>query len=211
MIKKNGQLCQHEVPDYDGRLTDTEFAAYKAAFSLVEDSFNHLVAFTDSLKAAEKTVSRLLASGLKQSSEAEVTTFERVETEWQVIEPLIKTSRTDLLVCKRNVGGQIEYAIIERWPETSPFAQVHGAYQVQAASSEPQNLLRAFVEDEKKTLQIWAEDITGEVQERLDEQFPQQDMSLVAAAISTRCLKQIGMEQADAPEQSQAHDMQMHV
>ena len=30
MLKKHGQICQHSVPEYSGRLTDGEFAAYNA-------------------------------------------------------------------------------------------------------------------------------------------------------------------------------------
>ena len=36
MLKRNGEVCQAEVPDYPGRLTATEKRAYSAAAANVE-------------------------------------------------------------------------------------------------------------------------------------------------------------------------------
>src|SRR6185437_3176980 len=112
MIKRNGQLCQHNVPDYPGRLTDAEFIAYNKVFPLIEDSFNHFSIATNSVKTVENSLPRLIDSRLSLFDNEEVTTIQQHETQWQIIEPLVKNPRTELLFCKRNVEGKDEFAII---------------------------------------------------------------------------------------------------
>jgi len=68
MLKKHGQICQHSVPEYSGRLTDGEFAAYNAVFASVEGDFKELVRIADGLGQLEKSMPSFLEKLSSSSS-----------------------------------------------------------------------------------------------------------------------------------------------
>jgi hypothetical protein len=202
MLKRNGQACQRTVPDYPGRLTDFEFLAYNTIFTSVEEDFKQLSAITDSLTDLERSFPRLL-----EASEGAVGSFNEVVPDqtggqWSVVAPVLKFRRTELLFCKRFVEGESEFAIIERLDPNSPFAQAKGVWQLQMTSNEPRLLLQDFMEGERQTLQLYAQDIAAIAREAIEEKFPERDLGRVIKAISQRCSKKISMEEQIVPIQT---------
>ena len=54
MLKRNGEICQIEVPDYPGRLTATEKRAYTAAVAVIEDQLRDLAEAGRALAEVER-------------------------------------------------------------------------------------------------------------------------------------------------------------
>lgn len=203
MLKRNGQPCQRSVPDYSGRLTDFEFLAYNTVFTSVEEDFKQLSSVTDSLTDLERSFPRLL-----EASEGAMDSFNEVVPDgtgkqWAVVAPLLKFRRTELLFCKRMVEGkENEFAVVERLDPNSPLAQAKGVWQLQMKSNDARLLLQDFVEGERQTTQLYAQDIAGIARDVLDEKYPDQDLGRVVKAIAQRCSKKISTEEKVVPAQS---------
>lgn len=198
-MKRNGQPCQRAVPDYSGRLTDSEFLAYNTVFNSVEEDFRQLSTVADSLTDLERSL-----PGLLEASEGSANSFREVVpdetgTEWTVVSPLLKFNRTGVLFCKRVVEGQDEFAIIERLDPNSALAHARGAWQLQMTGNEPRLLLQDFMDAERKTAQMCAQDILGMSREAADEEFPGRDLGRVIKAISQRCSKKLSTEERIVP------------
>lgn len=202
MLKRNGQPCQRSVPDCPGRLTDFEFLAYNTVFSSVEEDFKQLSAVTDSLTDLERSFPRLL-----EASEGAVGSFNEVVPDqtgrqWSVVAPVLKFRRTELLFCKRVVEGESEFAIIERLDPNSALAQAKGIWQLQMTSNDARLLLQDFIEGERQTAQLYAQDIVGIARDVVDEKYPDQDLGRVVKALAQRCSKKISTEERVIPVQT---------
>ncbi|MCI0536725.1 MAG: hypothetical protein L0Z50_16020 [Verrucomicrobiales bacterium] len=202
MLKRNGQLCQRSVPDYSGRLTDFEFLAYNTVFTSVEEDFKQLSAVTDSLTDLEHSFPRLLeASGDPLESLSGIVP-DQTGTEWYVIAPLLKFRGAELLFCRREVGGANQFAIVERLDPNSSLAKAQGVWQLQMTSNDARLLLQDFIEGERQTMQLYAQDIVGMSREAIEEKYPERDLGRVIKAISQRCTKKISTEEKVIPIQT---------
>lgn len=202
MLKRNGQPCQRSVPDYSGRLTDFEFLAYNTVFTSVEEDFKQLSAITDSLTDLERSFPRVL-----EASEGAVSGFSEVVPDqmgkqWSAVAPLLKLRRTEMLFCKRVVEGENEFAVVERLDPNSPLAKAQGVWQLQMTSNDPRLLLQDFIEGERQTSQLYAQDIVAISREAIDEKFPDRDLSRVIKAIAERCSKKVSTEERVIPIQT---------
>ena len=89
MFKRKGQLCEHTVPDYSGRLTDAEFLAYNSVFSSVENDFNEFSRVANALGEVEKSFAQFVdAASAPRNTESEI--VEAAGAKWDVIKPLLK-------------------------------------------------------------------------------------------------------------------------
>jgi hypothetical protein len=202
MLKRNGQLCEHAVPDYSGRLTDAEFAAYNSVFTAVESDFKEFSSITSSLGQMEQTVPRLL-EGTTSPAEASQRTVEGQDgSKWNVVAPLLQMRRGEIVWCQRNVAGNSEFAVVERFDPDSALAKAQGPCEFQMKGNNARALLQDFIEGQRGALQMYASDIVAAAQERADEKYPGQDLSRVIDALSQRCTKQISVEQMESPAQA---------
>jgi hypothetical protein len=211
MLKRNGQLCQRTVPEYSGRLTDSEFLAYNTAFTSVEDDFKEFSAIIDSLTALEGSFPQLL-----ESSEGAVDSFDGVVPDpngkpWSIVAPLLKLRRTELLFCKRVVEGENEFAVIERLDPNSALAKAKGMWQLQMTSNDPRLLLQDFIEGERQTLQAYGQDIVAASREAIDQQFPDLDSSRIVRAIAQRCTRKVSTEEKVIPVQTRQRTIGVRV
>lgn len=69
MLKRNGEPCQHEVPGYPGRLTASEFDAYREAFAAVEDQIRALTEAASALADVEKQLPQITAPLMSKALE----------------------------------------------------------------------------------------------------------------------------------------------
>jgi hypothetical protein len=201
MLKRNGQLCHRSVPDYAGRLTDAEFFAYSAVFTSVEEDFKQLSTVTDSLTDVERAFPRLL-----EASEGAPNSFSEVVADqtgkpWAVISPLVKLRRTELLFCKRVVEGEPEFSVIQRLEPESPLAKAQGVSQLQVTSNDPRLLLQDFIEGEKQTAQLYAQDVVAVARETAEQKYPDRDLGRVIKAIAQRFAKKVSTEEQVVPLQ----------
>ena len=211
MLKRNGQLCQRTVPDYQGRLTDAEFLAYNTGFTAVEEDFRNLLTIHESLNELERSMPHLL-----EVSEAPVSDFNEIvpdqdRVRWSVVAPLLKLRRTQMLLCKRIENTKTEFAVIERLDSNSELAQAIGLWQRQMTSNDPRALLQDFIEGERQTLQLYGQDIVATAKEAIEEKFPERDSSRVIGAISQRCTKTISNAEQVVPIRSPRRSEGVHV
>lgn len=203
MLKRNGQLCEHVVPDYAGRLTDSEFVAYNSAFTAVEDDFKEFSGVTRSLGDLEKSLPQLMGVGGARTADNQ--TVEGPDgSRWAVLAPLLQMrGGGELMWCSREIAGSREFAVVERYAADSPLAKVQGEFDVQMTDSDAQGLLQKFLGDQREAAQMYADDIVATAREKVEEKYPGQDMSRVVAAVAQRCAKQMSSEQIDANVQGQ--------
>jgi hypothetical protein len=211
MLKRNGNNCQHSVPDYSGRLTDGEFLAYNGVFNSIEDDFKEFASVTDAVIGIENSLPRLLDSFSLPTESAPQLIESPDGSQWQVATPLLRVRGSEVLACKRQVEQRIEYAIVERFDPNSPLAKAQGACDVQMTSHDPRTLLNDFMERQRETLKLYADDIVGIAQERAEEKYPGQDLGRVIKAISQRCTKRISGSQTVAPAQGRKQNEGMRV
>jgi hypothetical protein len=202
MLKRNGQPCQRSVPDYSGRLTDFEFLAYNTVFRGVEDSYQELSLLSDSITHTERSFGDVLAVSSAPSEEGtHEVVAEKNGAKWAVIASLLKQRQNELLFCKKEGGGATEFAIVEKLAPNSPLAKAQGMWFVHQTSNDARLLLQDFIENERQTLNLYANDIVASAKERIEEKYPDEDMSRVIKAISARCTKKSVLEEKAIPFQ----------
>ncbi len=208
MLKKHGQICQHSVPEYSGRLTDGEFAAYNAVFASVKDDFKELVRIADGLGQLEKSMPSFLK---KLSSSSSRSLIGQDGSEWQILAPLPVTPSGEMLWCKRQFGEMEEFAVVERFDPSSPLAMAQGEFDVQMTDSDPLRLLRDFINARRDAAQLFANDIIATAKEQVAENHPGEDLNRVLDAISQRCTKTILTEERISSSQARRQGEGMHV
>src|SRR6266545_4242638 len=196
MLKRNGKLCRHNVPEYSARLTDAEFLAYNTVFTFIEDEFRQFSMIRDASSEIEASLSRVLKLGTNQLEAPFEMLYGNDGTQWQIIKPLLKPGRSEILWCKRSLGGEMEFAVIERFDPNSPLAKARGTCDVQMTSNDARQLLQDFIEGQRQMLQLWVHDIVAQARENLEEKFSGQDLSRVLQAIAQRCTRE------EAPEET---------
>jgi len=210
MMKRNGQLCEHSVPDYAGRLTDAEFLAYNSVFSAVESDFKELSTVANAVAEVEKSFAQLV-NAATASRETAPEVVEAAGAKWDVIKPLLKVSGSEMLWCKRHVEGAADFGIVERLDADSPLARAQGACSLQMTGLDAPTLMRNFLHEQREALGLYASDIVAEAHERIAEKYPGQDMDRVAKAVEARCAKKISSEQTLAPTQKRSRREGMRV
>jgi hypothetical protein len=201
MMKRNGQPCEHTVPDYSGRLTDAEFLAYKSVFGAVEADFKELSTVANALAEVEKSFAQFVNTATASPKTASEI-VEAAGAKWDVVKPLVKVAGSEMLWCKRHVEGPADYGIVERLDADSPLARAQGACSLQMTGLDAPTLLRDFLREQRETLGLFANDIIAEAHERVAEKYPGQDMDRVAKAVEASCAKKISSDQTTAPTQA---------
>jgi hypothetical protein len=201
MLKRNGQLCHRSVPDYAGRLTDFEFLAYNTVFTSVEEDYKQLSAITDSLTDVERAFPKLLEASEGAANSSSEVVADQTGKQWLVIAPLLKLRRTESLFCKRFVEGEPEFSVIQRLDPESPLAKAHGVQQLQASSNDPPLLLQDFIEGERQTVQLYAQDMAAVAREAVEQKYPDRDLNRVVKAIAQRFAKKVSTQEQVIPIQ----------
>jgi len=189
MLKRNGESCQHEVPGYPGRLTTTEFQAYREAFAVVEDQIREYTEAASALADVEKRFPEIAAPLMSKFLEPapSLGAEELKNSDLQVRCTLCKFARSELLLCSRDAENGREFAVIERFDPNSPYAKANCSCEVHLVSNDPRLLLQDYVEQEKQLFRLFRSDLVAQVEEILSQKFPDQDLSRVTKAISARC------------------------
>jgi len=85
--------------------------------------------------------------------------------------------------CHRPISYGAEYAVVEHSP-------AHGTNEILNRGWNAGEVLKAFTQGLRQTLQVWTEDVTAQVREFLSEKFPGHDLSRVADAFILKCATQ---------------------
>jgi hypothetical protein len=189
MLKRKGNLASHIVPYHHGRLTDHEYAAYQVGIQAIQPELTELMQLANGLSSLDDDTLESVAS----SSTGEV--LDVKGRPWKVLRSLMKVSQSEVVLAQRGSG---EFAIIERFPETSAYAQVNGANEIILTGNDPRLLVQDYAQNEQQALQFLAADLKIKALERIAERYPDQNHQQVTKAIVARLTHEISPQRAQA-------------
>jgi hypothetical protein len=196
MLKRNGEDCEHPVPNFPGLLTASELKAYNVAVPLVAVEVRMFNERTNTLSEIEKQSAGTAEQVTSQVARdlPSLTVKGKPESEWKIRHVLMKSARSEMLLCSRDIEGEQQFGVVEKFDPKSPFARVHGDTDLQMTGNNAFVLLQNYVESERSVLQLFRKDIEATVEENLSEKLPGQNHSRVVRAISARCGNQVSVE-----------------
>lgn len=199
MLKRNGEVLQHEVPACEGRLTDAELASYQAAFAAVEREY----------KQIENVKSQLERLELVRWEKSDPKPFDSVATrdgtEWKAYALLLTLPKSDVLLCRKPEG---EWAIVQRFKGNGRYAEKTGnAAVLLTGNSSPRELVEEYIGQAEHTLRFMARNLTARAQEVVWGEYPDNNPSRVMRAISQRCA--LVVDNPEALQQSQTEQQSM--
>jgi hypothetical protein len=196
MLKRHGENCEHAVPNYPGLLTASEFKAYNEAVPLVAVEVQLFNNQANTLSEIENQSAKIAEQVAAQSTHGlpSLTVGGTPTSVWQVRRTLFKSSRSEMLLCSRDVDGKTQFGVVEKFDPNSPYARVRGETDLQMTGNNAFVLLQNFAESERGVLQLFRKDIEATVEQKLSEKFPGQNHSRVVRAVSARCESQSPVE-----------------
>lgn len=103
----------------------------------------------------------------------------------------------NIYFCHRPISYGAEYAVLEHFP-------TRGTHEIWKRGWNAGEVLKAFTQSQRQTLQAWTDDLTAQVKEFLSEKFPGQDLSRVADAFVHKCTTQaVSQKHSVTPGQTQ--------
>jgi hypothetical protein len=198
MLKRNGENCEHSVPDFPGLLTASEFKAYQAVIPLVAEPVRLYNERAKNLTDIENKSAQIVEKSAMTQGVPFVGT-------WEHRHSLFKTARGEIALCSREAGGNKEFGVLERFDPKSAYARTQGEFEEIMRGNNAYLVLQNFVESERVVLQLYRQDIKATVDEKLAELYPKQNLTRVVRAVSALCQdqKQIEAEvQKQKPAQS---------
>jgi hypothetical protein len=202
MLKRNGENCEHSVPDFPGLLTASEFKAYQAVIPTVAEQvrlFNERVKIlTDIENQSAQIVEKIAAT--------QGVPF--VGT-WEHRHSLFKTARGEMALCSRGPTDNKEFGVLEQFDPNSAYARSQGESEEIMKGNNAYLVLQNFVESERGVLQLYRQDIKATVEEKLAELYPNQNLSRVVRAVAARCQDQKRIQAGVQEQQPQSVRIKM--
>lgn len=171
-LRRNGETASFRVPDYRGSFTAHEIEGYRTAFSAIATQL-----------AIVKELNEQLGHIGGHRLRGETQLPHRDIADWAIRAELLKLDRGDVLLCERDN----EFAVIERFPKGSRYAQTNGNAEILLQGNDAKKLLEDFKANAQLTLEFMASNLTAKAQKIVWEQFPDERPGHIVAAISERC------------------------
>jgi hypothetical protein len=187
MLKRDGENCEHQVPNYPGLLTTSEHAAYQAAIPLVAEEVR---LYNERVKILAEIENQSPEIVEKVSAQKEVP----LADEWQLRHSLFKSARGEITLCSRGVDGAEQFGVIERFDPNSAYARAQGESDEIMRGNNAFLVLQNFIENERSVLDLYRKDIAATVEEKLTEMFPNLNNTRVVRAIVARCDGQVPVQ-----------------
>lgn len=180
MLKRDGENCEHPVPNYPGLLTTSEYQAYQAAVPLVAEQVR---LHNDRMKMLTEIEKQIPDIAEKIAAEKNVI----LSDTWQLRRILFKTARSEMTLCSRGGDGGELYGVIERFDPNSAYARAKGDSQEIMRSDNIYLILQNFIENERDVLRLYRQDMAATVDEKLTDMFPKLNNKRVVRAIAASC------------------------
>lgn len=205
MIKRDGGLAKHTVPDFIGRLTSAEFDSYNEAFGAIQDEFAALEQIKNEIKelAVNPDVHAIPNSQfLNRSVTTQHSESGDFTLNWDIRSRLLKLSHSDVLLCERMTAqGKKQYAVIEHYQDESPYAHANGKAHVLLVHDDVLGAVHDYTARAEHTLRFMASNMVARAQSIVWERFASQNPARVIRAISERCAKAVGNAHNEIQEQ----------
>jgi len=197
-------------------MSDTEYAAYFEAFGVIKGDYQALCLIGDKLREVETTARNLgTLDSQAQASHAELPESAGDRSSWEVCASLMRLNQNEVLLCKRVCEHGMEYAVIDQSSTATVYAQARGNIDVLRTGDNPRQVLRNYLQGERQTLELVANDITATVREFVKERFPKQDLRRVVNEIGQMCKKVVrlgfseSVSEASGQTQTKSHGVRM--
>jgi hypothetical protein len=180
MVTRNGQPAEHTVPGFAGRLTRSELDAYESAFRTIRSEYREVEKIQEQLDRLGR---------VKRWDEPNPSPFDVVVTpdsaRWNVCGVLLKLSRGDVLLCRREAGT--EWAAIQRFEKESPYAQAHGKAEILLTGSNAREVGTEYLTEAQHTARFMASNLVAQAQAVVWDRYSNANPHRVMHAISERC------------------------
>jgi hypothetical protein len=177
MLTRDGKSIERrDVPGTSQRLTDTELAAYNAAFATIERDFSQI----ENIKGQ---LDRLDQISLEKSDSKSLGTVTANGKDWNAHKVLVNLPKGEVLLCQE--GDQ--WAVIQRHNIAGRYAQTHGEASVLLTGDSARQAVDEYSSQANHTLRFMARNATAKAQGVVWEKYPDNNPSQVMHAISERC------------------------
>lgn len=196
MLKRGGKpIVFHDAQDHTVTLTGEQSTAYDAAIRVIEQDLREI-------RGVREGLARLENVRWESPAPRAFDTIRTPEGEWSAHAQLFRLFRGEILLCRR-AGGD-EWAVIQRFPKNSIYAQTHGDTDILLKGNNVRELMNEYMAQVQHTLHFMARNAEAKAQKIVWEQFPDNNPSLVVSAISERCNKVADTNQSLRRFQSQS-------
>lgn len=179
MLKRDGKpIERRDVPGTSERLTDTELAAYNAAFATIERDYRQI----EDIKGQLERLDRL---PLEKSDSKSLETVTANGKDWNAHTALVNLPKSEILLCHEPKGDQ--WAVVQRHNTAGRYAQAHGEASVLLAGNSAREAVDEYSSQANHTLRFMARNLTAKAQGVVWEKYPDNNPSQVMHAISERC------------------------
>lgn len=197
MLKRDGKLIErHDVPGISQRLTETELAAYNAAFATIERDFRQIEDVKGQLERLDKIP-------LEKSDSKSLETVTAADGKnWNVHTVLVNLPKSEILLCHDPKADQ--WAIIQRQNTAGRYTQAHGEASVLLTGNSAREVVGEYSSQANHTLRFMARNLTAQAQGVVWEKYPDNNPSQVMHAISERCT--LAVDNSQTLEQRQDNE-----
>ncbi len=171
-------------------MTDGGYAAFSETFGAVKGDYQTLCLISDKLREVERA-SRDFKTFESQASGQTVSLAagEDRQSPWEICVSLMKLESNEVLLCRRLAEHGTEYAVIDRLPATSAHTKGNGPLDILRTNDDPRQVICDYLRNERRTLELVANDITATVREFVVNRFPKTDSRRVVNEIAHMCEK----------------------
>ncbi|MGH7978674.1 MAG: hypothetical protein ACREE6_04820 [Limisphaerales bacterium] len=179
MLKRDGKFIERQsVPGTSQRLTDTELAAYNAAFATIERDYRQIEDIKGQLE-------RLDQLPLEKADSKSLETVTANGKNWNAHAALVNLPKSEILLCHDPKADQ--WAVVQRHNTAGRYAQAHGEASVLLTGNSAREVVDEYSSQANHTLRFMARNLTAQAQGVVWEKYPDNNPSQVMHAISERC------------------------
>lgn len=187
MLKRDGKFIERQnAPGTSQRLTETELAAYNAAFATIERDFRQI----EDIKGQLEKLDHL---PLEKSDSKSLETVIANGRNWNAHTALVNLPKSEILLCHDPKADQ--WAVVQRHNTVGRYAQAHGEASVLLTGNSAHEVVGEYSSQANHTLRFMARNLTAQAQGIVWEKYPDNNPSQVMHAISERCALAVGNSQ----------------
>lgn len=205
MLKRNGECSQRVAPAVkEKQLTRGEMDAYKEAFEAIEGEFEALQRVKECVKGlAEDPVIFTIPGGPDSDGTIEI---RNVSDRWRICSALLKFRNSQVFLCDKPVQGSKEFAVIERFPSDSPYAQANGDAEVLLVGNDPVLLVQEYAACAEHTLQFMATNLVAKAHRVVWSRYASTSPARVISVISEQCAQAASLDEGERQKKAVARN-----